>query len=101
MTMLFIYPIGGSAVSLLGLSPRQRLQRQVQRLRDATWIERLEDLTAGARLLIIRTDYVTGHRTLKQLARCTGIVLRCPDAARRYARAYRTFSSTRGAYGRF
>ncbi len=80
--MLFIYPIDGSPVSLWGLSPRHRLQRQVHRLRDARCIERLEDLPAGARLLIIRTDYVTELRTMKQLAHCTGIVLRCPDDGR-------------------
>lgn len=77
--MLFIYPIDSSSVTLWGLSPRQRLQRQVKRLPDATWLEHLEELPAGARLLIMRTDYVTELRTLRELARHTGIILRCPD----------------------
>ena len=65
-------------IDLWGLSPRERLTRQILQLKGVSPIDDLDGLPEGASVLIVQSGYVTEGRTLQRLITGADAVLRCP-----------------------
>ena len=87
MNRLFFYIIGDPPVRLWGISPRERLCRQIRQVSDACPIEDLDALSDDDTVLMVQSGYVTEVRAFQRLLTRVDAVLRCPSDGR-YAAAY-------------
>ncbi len=77
MSGSFFHIIGDQQLSIWGLSPRERLIRQIRRITDAGPIDDLGELPEDASVLIVHSGYVTEVRTFQRLITCADTMLRC------------------------
>lgn len=73
----FFHIIGDLPIKLWGLSPRERLIRQIRQVMGASPIEDLRQLPDGASVLIVDACYVAEVRTFQRLITRHDTVLRC------------------------
>ena len=75
---LYAHIVGDSPVKLWGLSSKQRLQRQLQRLGKLQWLASVDPAPSTGQVLLLRADYLFELRTLKAILAHPGVMLRCP-----------------------
>ena len=78
----FFHIIGDMQISLWGLSPRERLTRQLLQVTGGRPIDDLRGLPEGGSVLIVQSGYVTEVRTFQRLITRADTVLRCPTDGR-------------------
>ena len=96
--LLFAHLVGDPRLRLWGLTPRERLRRQIEQLGKVEWIGKLQDLPPNAAVLIVDSGYVTELSTLKRLVGREDTVLRCP-ADGRFAAAHVSAENAEHALG--
>jgi phosphatidylglycerophosphate synthase len=84
---LYFRIIGDPQITIWGLTPRERLIRQVRQVTDASPVDDLTDLPPDAAVLVINGAYVLEIRTLRSLVARSGVLLRCATD-RRLAAAF-------------
>lgn len=72
---LDVYLVGDCGLRLWGLTPRQRLERQLGSLPQARLLDHGEPLPAAGDVLLLRADYVYDERVLRGLLNATDIAL--------------------------
>lgn len=77
MPRAYLHVIGDLPVRLWGLTPRERLLRQIRQVAGVSPIEDLETLPPDATLLLVHGGYVTEVRTLRGLLGQPGTLLCC------------------------
>lgn len=78
MPGFFFYLIGDMPITLWGLSPRERLTRQMLRLKGARPLDDIDGPPQDAAVLIVQSRYVTEVRTFQRLVTAADTLLRCP-----------------------
>jgi phosphatidylglycerophosphate synthase len=76
MQQLFFHIIGDPQVRLWGITPRERLRRQILHVADASPIDDLNDLPSEASIILVRGDFLTEVRTFRRLMSHPDILLR-------------------------
>jgi len=80
MQQLYFHIIGDPQVKLWGITPRERLRRQIRHVANATLIDDLADLPEDASVMLARGDFLTEVRTFRRLMAHPGTLLRyAPD----------------------
>lgn len=80
MQQLYFHIIGDPQLKLWGITPRERLRRQIQHVANATLIDDLGDLPEEASVMLVRGDFLTEVRTFRRLMAHPGTLLRyAPD----------------------
>ena len=80
MQQLYFHIIGDPQVKLWGITPRERLRRQIRHVANATLIDDPADLPADASVMLVRGDFLTEVRTFRRLMAHPGTLLRyAPD----------------------
>ncbi len=92
----FFHIIGDLPIKLWGLSPRERLIRQIRQITDADPIDDLSELPEGASVLIVDSGYMTEVRTLQRLIARADTLLRCTSDGR-FAAAFVSAGNARTA----
>ncbi len=87
MQRLFFHIIGDLPVRLWGISPRERLTRQIRQAADAHPIEDLGTLTDHDSVIMVQSGYVTEIRAFQRLLTRPDTLLRCPSDGK-FAAAY-------------
>lgn len=77
MQRLYFHIIGDPQVRLWGLTPRQRLVRQIRHVADASPIDDVRLFPQDAPVLVVNGAYVTEIRTFRSLLAHPGTLLRC------------------------
>jgi phosphatidylglycerophosphate synthase len=76
MQQLYFHVIGDPQVKLWGLTPRERLIRQIRHVADVSPIDDLGTLPKGALVILARGDFLTEVRTFRRLISHPDILLR-------------------------
>jgi len=80
MQQLYFHIIGDPQVRLWGITPRERLLRQIRHVVKASPIDDLQALPAHAPVILVRGDFLTEVRTFRRLLAHPGTLLRyAPD----------------------
>jgi len=80
MQQLYFHIIGDPQVRLWGITPRERLLRQIRHVANATLIDDLQALPDNASVILVRGDFLTEVRTFRRLMAHPGTLLRyAPD----------------------
>jgi len=80
MQQLYFHIIGDPQVRLWGLTPRERLRRQILHVAKASPIDDLQVLPGDASVILVRGDFLTEVRTFRRLMAHPGTLLRyAPD----------------------
>ncbi len=77
MHRLYFHIVGDCQVRLWGLTPRERLTRQIRQFADARPVDDLGTIPQGASLLLFHSAYVAEIRTLRRLVSHPDTLLRC------------------------
>jgi hypothetical protein len=83
----YFHIIGDPQIKLWGVTPRERLLRQIRQVADIAPIDALSELPHDALVLLLRGEYVMEVRILRRLLGHPGTLLRCA-ADQRLAAAY-------------
>lgn len=80
MQQLHFHIIGDPQVKLWGITPRERLLRQIRHVVKASPVDDLQVLPDDASVILVRGDFLTEVRTFRRLLAHPGILLRyAPD----------------------
>ncbi|MGB5251544.1 MAG: CDP-alcohol phosphatidyltransferase family protein [Sedimenticolaceae bacterium] len=78
----YFHIIGDPQVKLWGITPRERLLRQIRQVADISPIDDLSALPHDASVLLLRGEYVMEVRILRRLLGHPGTLLRCASDQR-------------------
>ena len=77
---VYVYMVNQGEVPLWGLGSRERIERMLVRAGGIPLVERLEDVPADARVLLLRGDYLYDARILARLVAEENILLQVSSA---------------------
>lgn len=75
--MSFLYVTGDNDIKVWGLTPRERIIRQVKQLPDVRLIDDVKKLEQNASVIVVDSGYVVETRALQGLLTRPNVVLRC------------------------
>lgn len=81
-TKKYAVVLGDSPVRLWGLTPAERLERQLRRAGVGLWRDGIDALPADASVIMVRADYLYDSRVVTGLAKAQQVLLQVDDGGR-------------------